>query len=90
MFRVVLQALVPFLAPFIVFFVWRLLVTRERAFLERTPWYALTLAGVALAAASVASLAFVTGSSPDTVYVPPHMENGQVVPGTFEPVSEPQ
>lgn len=89
MLRVWLQVLIPFLAPFVVFFVWRLLVTRERAFLERTPWYALTLAGVALAAVSIASLAFVTGDAPDRVYVPPHMQDGTVVPGRFEPAPGP-
>ena len=88
MLRVWLQVLVPFLAPFAVYFVWRLLVTRERAFLERTPWYVLTLAGLALAAASVASLAFITGAPPDVIYVPPHMEDGQVVPGRFVKPSE--
>lgn len=85
MLRVLLQAVVPFAAPFLVYFVWRLLVTRERAFLDRTPWYALTLAGIALAAASVASLAFVTGAPPERTYVPPHMQDGRVVPGRFEP-----
>jgi hypothetical protein len=85
MLRILLEVLVPFVAPFLVFFVWRLLVTRERAFLERTPWYILTLAGFVLAAASVVSLAFLTGSPPDEVYLPPHMEDGKVVPGRFVP-----
>ncbi len=89
MLRVLLQAVVPFAAPFLVYFVWRLLVTRERAFLDRTPWYALTLAGIVLAAASVASLAFVTGASPERIYVPPHMQDGLVVPGRFEPAPSP-
>ena len=89
MLRAWLQVLIPFLAPFVVYFVWRLLVTRERAFLERTPWYALTVAGIVLAALSVASLAFVTGAPPEQVYVPPHMENGEVVPGRFLPAPGP-
>lgn len=89
MLRAWLQVLVPFLAPFAVYFVWRLLVTRERALLERTPWYVLTLVGLALAAVSLASLAFITGAPPDVTYEPPHMQDGQVVPGRFVPAARP-
>jgi hypothetical protein len=87
MLRAWLQVALPFVAPFAVYFVWRLLVVRRPDFLERTPWYLLTLAGVALAAASLVSLAFLTGSPPEGVYVPPHMKDGEIVPGRFAPAT---
>jgi len=39
---------------------------------------------VALFGAIAVSLAFTSGSEPGKVYVPPHMEDGKVVPGTFK------
>lgn len=88
MLRILIQVVLPFLAPFLVFLAWRLLVTRGRGFLERTPWYLLTVCGIVLACLSLVSLAFLGEGDPDGVYVPPHVEDGRIVPGTVRPREE--
>lgn len=84
MVRVLLEIVLPFLAPFVLFYAYRLLVTRGQRFLA-TPWFLLTVVGLILACASLASLAFFGGQAPRGVYVPPHLENGKVVPGAMQP-----
>ena len=81
MARILLQIALPLLAPFVLFGLYRLLVTRGRGFLASTPWFALTVTGLALACASLVSLAFTGGWEPGGEYVPPRLEDGQVVPG---------
>jgi hypothetical protein len=83
--RVLLEVVLPFLAPFLVFYAYRLLVTRGQGFLERTPWSVLIACGVALACLSLISLAFTGGFAPGGEYVPPHLEGGRVVPGVVRP-----
>ena len=85
MIRILIEVVLPFLAPFIAFYTYRLLVTRGSGFLERTPWYVLICCGVALACLSLISLAFTGGWAPDGEYVPPHVEDGRVVPGQMRP-----
>jgi MFS superfamily sulfate permease-like transporter len=85
MLRILIEVLFPFVAPFLVFAAWRLLVTRGRGFLDRVPWFVLTASGLVLVLATLLSMAFVTGDEPDQVYVPPHVRDGQVVPGRFMP-----
>ena len=77
--------MLPFLAPFILFFAYRLLVTRGQRFLLSTPWFVLTAAGLVLVCAGLAALAFLGGQEPRGTYVPPHLENGRVVPGAVRP-----
>ena len=85
MLRVFLQAVLPFLAPFLLFIAYRLLVTRGRGFLGHTPWFVLTVVGLVLACASLASLAFLGGDAPGGTYVPPRIEDGRIVPGEVKP-----
>ncbi len=87
MTQFLLRILLPFLLPFVAFALWRLLLTRGRGLLESTPWYALTLAGLLLAVAGVASLAFLDGSPPGK-YVPPQLVNGDILPARIEPAGE--
>lgn len=49
------------------------------------PWLWLALAGFALLAIVLLYGAFVHGSQPHVKYVPPRMENGQIVPGELRP-----
>ena len=77
MLRVFLQVALPFLAPFLAFAAYRLLVTRGRGFLGRTPWFLLTATGMLLACASLVSLAFLGGDPPGGAYVPSRIENGR-------------
>jgi hypothetical protein len=83
--RVLLQVVLPFLAPFILFGLYRLLVTRGRAVLERTPWFLLTVSGIVLACGSLVALALVGGDPPGGSYVPPRIEDGRIVPGEVKP-----
>jgi Family of unknown function (DUF6111) len=85
MLRIFLEVVLPFLAPFLAFGAYRLLVTRARGFLERTPWFVLTATGMVLACASLVSLAFLGGEKPGGTYVPPHIEDGRIVPGEVKP-----
>lgn len=89
MTRVLLQVVLPFLAPFLAFFAYRLLVTRGRGLLESPPWYALVVTGLVLACASLVSLAFVGGGDPGGRYEPARLEGGRVVPGRVEPAPGP-
>jgi hypothetical protein len=70
-----------FLAPFVVFLAYRLLVTRGRGLLASTPWFALVCAGLVLACASLVLTALVGGAEPGSTYVPARIEGGRVVPG---------
>ena len=49
------------------------------------PWLWLALAGVALLAIVLLYGAFVHSSQPHVKYVPPRLENGQIVPGELRP-----
>jgi hypothetical protein len=83
--RILLQVVLPFLAPFAVFALYRLLVTKGRAVLVRTPWFLLTVAGLVLACAALASLAFIGGAPPGGRYLPSRVEDGRIVPGEVVP-----
>lgn len=49
------------------------------------PWVWLTFAGAVLLALVLLVGVFVHGSPPRAQYVPPRMENGQIVPGELRP-----
>lgn len=83
--RILLEVVLPFLAPFALFALYRLLVTRGRPLLERTPWFLLTVMGLVLAGAALVSLALSGGWGTGGRYVPPHVENGRIVPGEVVP-----
>lgn len=80
MARILLEVVLPFLAPFLLFFLYLLLVTRGRPYLERVPWFVLAVCGFVLAAIALVAPVFLGGSAPGGVYVPPHVEGGQIVP----------
>jgi Family of unknown function (DUF6111) len=49
------------------------------------PWTALFAAGLAIVAASFVVWGVTEGSGRQGIYVPPHVENGRVVPGRVDP-----
>ena len=51
------------------------------------PWTVLFASGLALVAASFLIWGITEGAGQQGVYVPPHVENGRVVPGHVEPGS---
>lgn len=90
MIRVLLTYLLPLVLPTVVYLLW-LRLSRPSAGAGRAaagddlrravPWLWLALAGLALVAATLAALALTGGGSPGETYVPPHVEDGRVVPG---------
>jgi hypothetical protein len=49
------------------------------------PWTGLFVAGLALVAASFLVWGVIDGAGKQGTYVPPHLENGRVVPGYVDP-----
>jgi hypothetical protein len=84
MIRIVLQELSLFLTPFLL---WALLLAlKRRRILDPQHWSGVTMtlaiAGFVLAIGGL--LAFgLFGERHQGAYVPPHMENGRLVPGEF-------
>jgi len=68
-----------FLVPLLTFVLWRRMAARATGL----PSWALVAIVVALASvgALLVALALIEGAPPGAVYVPPHMEDGRVVPG---------
>lgn len=84
MLRRVLEELALFLIPFGLFFAYLVLVGRNP--LQRAHWdaqaFRLVMAGLAIVIASLV-LTGLFSERHAQGYVPAHMENGQLVPGTF-------
>ena len=97
MSRILLTYIVPFLMPAAVYAAWVWYRTRyaarhggEAPKLEQGPWPMLMFAGAVLAFAVLASTALIRGGDPDEAYIPPHLENGAMVPGHLEPRTAPK
>ena len=84
--RIFLQAVLPFLLPTAVFVLWVVFSQRpdhgasvvER--IARGPWFWIVVVGFVLFAAGLGWMAQ-EGDAPGGTYVPPHMEDGRIVPG---------
>ena len=84
MIRPALTEIGIFLVPFAVYALF-LVATRSGLFV-RSSWPVYTIARLGLVAlvlviASLVGLAHFTGASPNSTYVPAHVENGRLVPG---------
>jgi hypothetical protein len=84
MIRPALTEIGIFLTPFAVYALF-LVATRSGLFVQSS-WPVYTIARLALVAlvlviASLIGLAHFTGASPNSTYVPAHVENGKLVPG---------
>jgi hypothetical protein len=91
MVRIVFTYIVPLLLPSAVYFAWGWYRTRyvaehdgQAPKLESGPWALLLFLGAVLTLASFATTALLQGSAAGSVYTPPHLENGQVVPGRMD------
>lgn len=80
-----LRILLAMLAPFVVYFAWRLLVTRGRGALEKTPWFLLTVASLLMAIGGFAAIALMPERIGQGEWVPPQLEDGRIVPGHVAP-----
>ena len=81
MVRVLLEVVLPFLAPFLLFFAYRWAASHGVALDARQPWYLLVVCGLVLVCLSLISTALLDRGPPDAVYVPSHLEGGRIVPG---------
>ena len=85
MLRVLLQYLLPLLLPFLANAAYVALAQGrlpDWLTLSDRQWLMLGGAGVALMAISLVSWTLLSGSPPEETYVPPHLEDGRIVPGT--------
>lgn len=92
MARILLIELILFSLPFVIWITYRGLLGRLKqqsggTFDER-PMQLLLIAGGALTLIGMGYFALTSGTRGDTVYVPAHMENGEIVPGRFVPREE--
>jgi hypothetical protein len=93
MLRVLLEYAVPIALPSLLYLTWLAYENRRIARggegvlrrLEDGPWAWLFAAGVVLAVSGTLLLAVIGESGTEGRYVPPHVEDGQVVPGHVEP-----
>ncbi|MGY8664957.1 DUF6111 family protein [Bradyrhizobium sp. UFLA05-109] len=84
MIRPALTEIGIFLVPFAVYALF--LVASRSGLLVQSSWPVYTIARLGLVAlvlviASLVGLAHFTGASPNSTYVPAHVENGRLVPG---------
>jgi len=88
MIRIVIQHLLLFLLPLILYAIY-LAAMRKRAQIagktqprwEDGPWFWLAVGGLALSLAAFAFLGLSGGYKPDSTYTPPRIEGGKVIPG---------
>lgn len=97
MIRILLNFVVPFLLPIVSYTLWVWYRARyvakhggEAPEFEKGPWPMLIFAGAVLGAIVLGISAFLDSNSPDEGdYVPPRVENGQVIPGHIAPRKAP-
>ena len=87
MIRRLLFDVVLFLLPFFLYGIyWRAIGLSASLRKERVhPWTFLTAAGLMLVILSFVWWGLSGGESTTGVYIPPHLEDGEVVPGQFVP-----
>ena len=55
---------------------------------QNTPWFWLVLSGIILMGVGLVLWAILGGAPTGSVYVPPRIEDGEVVPGYFVPAEQ--
>jgi ABC-type Fe3+ transport system permease subunit len=84
MIRVLIEETLLFLIPFAVFLLW--LAVRKRNPFKKEAWqgasFWLAVAGIMIGIAAIIYTGF-TQERGQGGYIPPHVENGRVVPGQF-------
>ena len=84
MLRVLLQYLLPLLLPFLLYAAYVGLAhgrMPDWLDLSSRQWAMLGGAGLALLMVSLLTWGLLSGSPPDETYIPPHLEDGEIVPG---------
>jgi hypothetical protein len=89
--RVLLTIVLPLLLPTALYLVWVTVLRRPHrngaAAWTTWPWVWLAGAGIALLAIVLFVVTVHFGAPQEGVYVPPHLQNGHIVPGHIEPKS---
>lgn len=90
--RTFLTIILPLIAPTVVFFVWQWFARRKAEAEARHealrpwqtwPWAKLSLAGAVLTALTLSAVAMMRDNPMGARYVPPRIENGELIPGHF-------
>ncbi len=81
--QAILRALL-FLLPFALFAIYAALIKGRSGARPTTPWTLLFVVGLGLVIASFVIVGLTEGLPANGTYIPPHMENGHVVPGHVE------
>ncbi|MEM7196766.1 MAG: DUF6111 family protein [Pseudomonadota bacterium] len=87
MIRTILQTLVPFLLPFILYGLWLwVLPHRDESLMGRmrTKRYWLSALGIGCSIIALVVLGISRDNDAQQDYVPPRLVDGKIVPGTFE------
>jgi len=80
--RVFFTVIIPLLLPTAIYLMWLRLAAKGEQ--REVPWVWLGVAGVVLMASLLAGLTLYGGAK-DGIYVPPHVEDGRIVPGRTVP-----
>jgi hypothetical protein len=83
--RLFLQYVLPLLLPFLIYAAYVALAQGRIPNwldLNEREWVMLGGTGLALLMISLVTWSLLSGSPPDETYVPPHLEDGRIVPGT--------
>jgi hypothetical protein len=81
--RVFLTIIIPLLLPTALYVTWRL--AAGRGLNLPASWIWLVVTGLTLASLTLVAVSVDFGGSRQGIYVPPHVSNGEVVPGHIEP-----
>jgi len=91
--REILTLVVPLLLPTVLYLVWLRAMRWSEAggavSWHKLPWVWLVVTGVALTALVLFVVTVGFGAAVPGVYVPPHLENGRIVPGHVQPAAKP-
>lgn len=86
MLRLILWNLLMFSLPFLVSLIWLALFKRVKpAEADYKIWAFSAVAGLVLLFASLLSLRGSLDVAPSENYIPPHMQDGDLIPGHFKP-----
>jgi uncharacterized protein DUF6111 len=93
MLREIATLVVPLLLPTVLYLLWLRAMRWSEAggasSWSGMPWVWLAASGVALAALVLFVVTVHFGTSAPGTYVPPHVEDGRIVPGHIDPAKQP-
>ena len=91
--RILIHYILPLLLPTLVYFGWAWIASgRKKEEPEEgdphagasPPWFWLIVSGFAILVAFLGLTYTYQGGDPDSKYIPPRFENGEIIPGHFE------